>query len=172
MDVTDSRISGEDLEIINEQDLLVDMLALNNGRMRLGTTGIINDTLIVHLSLLSPQSSFDTGLITVIKFPVDDLAEIALVLLGKDLPVMDGLLDAVVVILMNLLVHSSVNLLMLRGLDDLLLNGRRDGLVGSGVVVTRLGDEVVDSSLCLVHDCSIEVEVNGSKKSFRYEVLS
>jgi len=141
-------------------DVMVNMLALDNGRMGLGTASLINDTLVAHLTLLSLQSSLDASMITVIKLPVDRLAEVGRVLLGKHLPVMDGLLDAVIVILVNLLVDSSANLLMLSRLDDLLLNGRGDGLVGSGVVVTRLGDEVFDGSLCPVHDCGVEFKAD------------
>jgi len=147
-------------------DVMVNMLALDDGSMRLGASSIIYDTLITHLGLLSLQSSLGGCLIPVIELPVDDLAEVGLVLLGKDFLVVNGLLDAVVVVLVDLLVDSSADLFMLSRLDDLFLNGRGDGLVGSGVVVTGLGDEVANSSLCLVHDCGNGFEV----KMLEYEI--
>jgi len=134
-------------------DVMVNMLALKNRSMRLRACSVSYDTLIMHPRLLSPQCPLDGGLVAVVEFPVDNLAEIALMLLGQHLLVIDGLFYSVIVVLVNLLIDGSADLFMLGGLDGLFLNGRSHTLVGGSVVVSRLGDEVVNSSLSLVHDC-------------------
>lgn len=64
--------------------------------------------------------------------------------------------------LVDLLVYGGVDFLMLLRPNSLVLYGRVNTLVDGGVVVSRLGHEVLDSFLGLVHfDSSFAVCVQG-----------
>jgi hypothetical protein len=73
------------------------------------------------------------------------------VLLREDLAVLHWLDGAVVMVLVNLLVDRSVDLLMLVRLDGLVLHGRCNCLMNSGVVVAGAGREVLDGGSGFLH---------------------
>ena len=64
---------------------------------------------------------------------------------------MDGLNGTVVVVLVYLLVDRGLNFLVCVRLNDLVLDSRSNSLVDGCVVVSRLGHEVSDSCLSLIH---------------------
>jgi len=127
------------------------MLALNDRSTALGVLGVVHDTLIPELGLLGLQGALSLLVIAVVKLAVYDTSDVVLVLLREDLAVVDGLHLAVVVVLVNLLVDGCGDLFMAGGLDRLMLYCRSDLLVDSGVVVARLGHEVLDCLLSPVH---------------------
>jgi hypothetical protein len=130
---------------------VVDVLSANGGGYALALGGALNAPLILELSLLLNKVPLGGVVVTVVKLAVLNGTELGSVCLGKNLTVLDGLNSAVVVVLVNLLVYRSVDLLMLVRLDGLVSDSRGNGLVHGGVVVTRLLGEVGESGLDLIH---------------------
>jgi len=132
-------------------DVVVNMLALDDGSAALGVLGLMDNTLIAELSLLGLKSPLSLLMVAVVELAVHYAANVVLVLLRKDLTVMDWLHLAVVVVLVHFLVHGGGDLLVPGGLDSLVLHCRSNLLVDSGVVMARFGHEVLDCLLSLVH---------------------
>ena len=132
-------------------DVVVDVLTADSSSGALAVCGGIYTTLILEASLLVDKVPLSSVVVTVVELAVLNGTKLSSVLLGENLTVLDGLDCAVVVVLVNLLVNSGLNLLMNVRLDNLVLNSRSNSLVDSGVVVSRLGHEVGDSCLSLVH---------------------
>lgn len=97
------------------------------------------------------ETSLDLVVVAVLVAAVLNGDDVGVVLGRKNLLVDDRLLGGVVVVLVNLLVDGGDVLLVLLPLDSLVLDGRGDLLVNSGVVVARLGHEVLDGSLGGIH---------------------
>jgi hypothetical protein len=132
-------------------DVVVDMLTTNGSSLALAVGVSIYNALILELSLLLNKIALGGVVVAVVKFAVLDSSELSSVLFRENLTILDGLNGAVVMILVNLLVNRSLNLLMGVRLNDLMLDSRSNSLVDSCVVVPRLGHEVSDSCLGLVH---------------------
>jgi hypothetical protein len=130
------------------------MLASNSSCSALAMSGSIYTALILEAGLFFDEVPLCGVVVAVIKLAVLDSAELSSVLLRKHVAVLNGLDSTVVVILVNLLVDSSLNFLVEMRLNNFVLNSRGNSLVNSGVVVSRLGHEVSDSCLGLVH-CDI-----------------
>lgn len=132
-------------------DVVVLVLAGDNrcnlaGGLTLNTLGGVD----VAGALLC-ETGVDLVVAAVLVAAVLDRNDIGVVLLRKDLLVDYRLLSGVVVVLVNLLVDGGDVLLVLLLLDGLVLDGRSDLLVDGGVVLTRLGHEVLDGGLGGVH---------------------
>ena len=137
-------------------DVVVLVLACNN-RVDLaggGTLNAVNGVLVS--SPLLGEASLNLVVATMLVAAVLNRDDVGVVLCGKDLTVEHGLLSGVVVVLVNLLVDGGGVLLVLLPLDSLVLNSRCDLLVDSGVVLSRLGHEVLDGSLSRFH-CEVLV---------------
>lgn len=133
-------------------DVVVPVLA-SNDRVDLTSGAAVDASGGVGVaSLLLGEASLNLVVVTVLVAAMLDGDDVGVMLLRKDLTVGNRLLSGVVVILVNLLVDSGSVLLVLGLLDGLVLNGRGDLLVDGGVVVTRRLHEVLDSSLCGIHD--------------------
>jgi hypothetical protein len=132
-------------------DVVVDMLAADRGRSALAVCGSINLPLILEASLLINKVPLGGVVIAVVELAMLDGAKFSSVLLREHFAILNWLDGAVVVILVNLLIHSSQDFLVLVGLHNLVLYSRGNCLVDSGVVVTRLGHEVGDGCLGLFH---------------------
>lgn len=132
-------------------DMMMHMLALCHRTLALGEDGVAYDAFIFGLLGLGCQRLLGLIMVSMIEFAMLDCALLVRVLLGENLLLINGLYGAVVVILMYLPVDSDVDVLMLGRLDRLVLDGRVDMLMNSGIVVARLGHEVADSSLGLFH---------------------
>lgn len=130
----------------------MNLLTLNDGGVALRVGGARDGALIFELAGLGSQGSLGGLVVAVVELAVDDLAAVVDVLLGKDFGVVDGLDLAMVVVLVDLLVDGGVDLLVLGWADGFLLHGGCDLLLDGGVVVTCLGDELVDGLLCSIHD--------------------
>lgn len=144
---------------LNEGNVLVHMLALNDGSTALRVLGIVDDALVPQLRLLGLESALGLSVVAVVELAVDDTADIVLVLLREDLAVVDGLDLTVVVVLVDLLVNGGGDLLMPGGLDGLVLDCGSDLLVDGGVMVASLAHEVLDCLLGLIH---FDVVLGGS----------
>jgi hypothetical protein len=134
-----------------QQTNVVDMLASDGGSNTLALGGSFNNPLILELSLLLDKIPLGGIVVTVVKLAVLDGTKLGLVLLGQDLAISNGLDGAVVVVLVNLLVYSSVDLFVYVGLDNLVGDGRSNSLVDCGVMLSRAVGEVSESCLDLVH---------------------
>jgi hypothetical protein len=147
---------GLDSLLLNDRldglvNVVVDVLAADGSSGALAVRCSIYAALILETSLLVDEVPLGGVVVTVVKLAVLNSTELSSVLLGEDLTVVDGLNCAVVVVLVNLLIDSSLDLLVNMRLDNLVLNSRSNCLVNSGVVVARLGHEVCDSCLSLIH---------------------
>jgi hypothetical protein len=132
-------------------DVVVLVLASNNGcDVAGGGTLDSLDSVTVSGTLLC-EASLNLVVATVLVAAVLDGDDVVVVLLGEDLLVEHRLLSGVVVVLVNLLVDGGDVLLVLLPLDSLVLDSRGDLLVDGGVVLTRLGHEVLDGGLGRVH---------------------
>jgi len=109
------------------------------------------NTLILELSLLLNKVPLGRVVIAVVKLAVLYGTKLSSVRLGKDLTVVNRLYCAVVVILVNLLVNSSVDLFVLVRLDGLVCYSWGNGLMDSGIMVTRLLGEIGEGCFNLVH---------------------
>jgi hypothetical protein len=137
-------------------DMVVLVLASDNGCDVAGG-GTLNslDGVAVGGALLC-EASLNLVVVAVLVAAVLDGDDVVVVLLGEDLFVEHRLLSGVVVVLVNLLVDGGDVLLVLLPLDSLVLDSRGDLLVDGGVVLTRLGHEVLDGGLGGVHfDCCL-----------------
>lgn len=132
-------------------DVVVDVLAANSGCGTLAVSGILDNALVLEGSLLSGKVSLGSIGVPVVEFTVLNGTELSSVLLGENLTILYWLHSTVVVILVDLLVNSSENLLVNMRLDDLLLHCRSNSLVDGGVMVARVAHEVVDCCLSFVH---------------------
>jgi hypothetical protein len=132
-------------------DVVVDVLTSNGGSLALAVGVSINNALILELSLLFYKVALGGIVVAVVKFAVLNSAKLSSVLFREDLTILDGLNGTVVVVLVYLLVDRGLNLLMRVRLNDLVLDSRSNSLVDGCVVVSRLGHEVSDSCLGLIH---------------------
>lgn len=132
-------------------DVVVDVLSANSRCNALAVGGLLNAPLVGKTSLVLDEGPLGGVSVTVVELAVLDCSELGSVCLGEDLAVLDGLNSAVVVILMDLLVDGSIDLLMYMGLDNLVVYSGSNSLVDSGVVVAGPAHELGDSCLCFVH---------------------
>ena len=136
-------------------DSLVNVVVLvlaSNNRSDLaggGTLNLLNGVGVA--STLLSKAGLNLVVAAVLVAAVLDGDDVVVVLLGEDLLVEHRLLGGVVVVLVNLLVDGRDVLLVLLPLNGLVLDGRSDLLVNGGVVLTRLGHEVLDGGLSRVH---------------------
>lgn len=161
-------------------DVVVNMFPLSSWCLGLSASGRANFAGVLcqtKPSLLLRQNTVDTVMVSVAKLFVLGILVYMSMLLREDLSVLDGLDSGVVMILMNFLVHWSVNLLVLSGLHMLMLNGGFDVLFSSwslvkysshrgyalsylldlGLVVTIPGQVLEDCGFCCFHVDSVVV---------------
>ena len=122
-------------------DVVVDVLTADGGSDGLGVDSLDLSALVSELSSLSGETLLNLRVVTVLERTVLDSGKVVVVLLRKNLAVLDGLDGGVVVVLVNLLVDGSLDLLVLLELMALVGDSGSDLLVDSGVVVSRLGPE-------------------------------
>lgn len=132
-------------------DGLVDVVVLvlaGNHWVDLASGGALNavNSVLVGSPLLG-EASLNLVVVAVLVAAVLNGDNVGVVLLRKNLAVKHGLLSGVVVILVNLLVDGGGVLLVLLPLDGLVLHSRSNLLVDGGVVLSRLGHEVLDGCL-------------------------
>jgi len=123
-------------------DVVVNVLAANGGCDTLALSGALYPPLVAELSLFLNKVPLGGVMVAVVKLAMLDTTELGSVCLGKHFTVLDRLDCAVVVVLMNLLVDSGVDLLVLVRLHSLVNNSRGDSLVDCGIMMTGLLGEV------------------------------
>lgn len=132
-------------------DVVVDVLTTNGGCYTLALCGALYSSLVPELRLLLNKIPLRGVMVAVIKLTVLYSTELGGVCLGKHLAVLDRLDSAVVMVLVNLLIDGSVDLLVLVRLHSLVGDSGSNSLVDCGVVVARLVGEVGKRCLNLVH---------------------
>lgn len=132
-------------------DVVVLVLASNNGCDVAGGGTLDSLDGVTVLGTLLCKASLNLVVAAVLVAAVLDGDDVVVVLLREDLLVEHRLLGGVVVVLVNLLVDGGDVLLVLLPLNGLVLDSRSDLLVNGGVVLTRLGHEVLDGGLSRVH---------------------
>lgn len=130
---------------------VVDMFSANRGCYTLALCSTLNPSLVLKLSLLLNKVPLGGVMIAMVKLAMLDSTELSLVTFGQHLAVLNWLYGAVIMVLVNLLVDSSVNLFMLMRLDSLMCHSGSNGLVDGGVMMTRLRSEVGECCFDLVH---------------------
>lgn len=120
-------------------NVVVNVLASNHGCNSVCVGRLSDDTLILELSSLTSETCLDLSSVAVLESAVLNGDEVVGVLLRKDLTVGNGLDGGVVVVLVNLLVDGSGDLLVLGRSDGLVKNSGCNALVDGGIVVTSLG---------------------------------
>ena len=140
----DHRLNG----LVN---VVVLVLASNNGCDVAGGGTLDSLDGVTVLGTLLCKASLNLVVAAVLVTAVLDGDDVVVVLLREDLLVEHRLLGGVVVVLVNLLVDGGDVLLVLLPLNGLVLDSRSDLLVNGGVVLTRLGHEVLDGGLSRVH---------------------
>jgi len=136
-------------------DVVVDMLSADGASSALGELSIVHFSRIPELGGLSSQFLLCAIMVTVVELVVLDSAELVLVILWQNLTIMDRLYCTVVVILVYFSVGGADDFLVLGRLDNVVLNSRSDSLVDSGVVVSGLGDELLDGCFGFLHFGSV-----------------
>jgi hypothetical protein len=132
-------------------DVMVDMLSANGGSSALGELGVVHFPRISELGGLSSQLLLCAVVVAVIELAVLDSAKLVLVVLWQNLAVMNRLHCAVVVVLVYFAVGGGDDFLVPDRFYNFVLNSRSDSFVDSGVVVSRLGDEVLDGCFGFLH---------------------
>jgi len=128
--------------------VVVDVLASNNGSNGVSVLRLANETLVLKLGSLYGKTRLDILGVAVLEVAVLDGNQVVLVLLREDLTVKDRLDRSVVVVLVDLLVDGSDDLLVSLWGYGLVDDSRGNLLVDGGVVVTRLGHELLDGAVC------------------------
>lgn len=127
------------------------MLALDCRGMTLGVFGTMDDLFVSELFTLGGQCPLCGVVVPVVIVSMLDRPDFVLVLLGEDFLIMNWLYSTVIMILVDFLIHSGVDLLVFPWLDGLLLNGWLNRFMYGSFMVTRIADEVTDYFLSLVH---------------------
>lgn len=109
--------------------------------------GVSGDALIPELGLLLGETGLDVLGVTMLVAALFGGNDVVLVLFWQDLTIVDRLDGGVVMVLVNLLVNSSGDVLVLGALDVLVGHGGSDTLVYGGVMMTSLSHEVFDGCL-------------------------
>jgi len=136
-------------------DVVMSVLAGNDRGLRVGVCGGAVGGSVLELGGLLLELLLDGRRVTVVVLTVLDGSGTVLVLLGKNLTVLNGLDGGVVVVLVDLTVDGTSHVLVVCLVDSLLCDSRGDGLVDGGVMLASTVHEVRNGSLSLVH-CECE----------------
>lgn len=116
-------------------DVVVNVLAGNSGGNGVSVLGVTNDTLVTELSGLLSKTTLVSAGITVLEAAMLNANDVVLVLLWKNLAVLDRLHRGVVVVLVNLLVDGGLDVLVSGGGHVLVNDAGGDLLVNGGVML-------------------------------------
>ena len=132
-------------------DVMVHVLTANSWSLAGGVLAL--DTLggVLELGRGLVQLAVDIALVAMLEVAVLNTDQVVVVLLWENLSVLDWLDGSVVVVLVNLLVDGSGDVVVVGAGDSLVLDCWCNLLVDGGVVVTSLGHKVLNCCLCLIH---------------------
>jgi len=133
--------------------MVVNVLAGDDRGDRAGVLALDSLLLIAELRLLGGEPALNVLGVVVLVRAVLDWDDVVVVLLTEPGLIVDWLDGGVVVVLVHLLVDGGLDVLVLSAIDGLVGDGRSDLLVDGGVVVARLGHEVLNCCLGGVHCC-------------------
>lgn len=120
-------------------DVVVNVLASNNGHDGAGALALDADHLILVLGSFLGEARLDAVGVIVLKGAVLDRDEVVVVLLRQSLLVKHGLDRGVVVVLVDLLVHGRRQVLVMSLSDRFVRDGGGDLLVDGRVMVPSAG---------------------------------
>jgi len=132
-------------------NVVVDVLASDSGCGSLSVLHITLDGGVLELGSLCLETLLNLSIAAVLKLAVLDGSEVVVVLLGESLLVVDWLDRGVVVILVDLLVDDSGQVLVTVLVDGLVDDCWCNCLVDGGVIVASLAKVALNRCLCLVH---------------------
>lgn len=162
--VGDSRLDGL---LLNDRldhlvNVVVTVLASNDGSLGVGVCGLTLSGGVSELGSLLLKLLLDSGGVAMVVLAVLHGGSAVGVLLGQNLAVLDGLDGGVVVVLVNLTVDGTSDVLVVSLVDSLVGDSGGNGLVDGSVVLAGLGHEVGNGSLSLVHcEGGLRVDVVG-----------
>jgi len=119
-------------------NVMVHVFSTNRRCHTLALCGPLDHSLILKLSLLLNKVPLGGVMVAVIELAMLNSTEFGFVTLGKHLAILDWLYGAVVVILVDLLVNSSIDLFVLMRLDSLMCHSGSNSLMDCGVMMARL----------------------------------
>lgn len=117
---------------------VVDVLSSNGRCYALALCGTLHSSLVLELRLFLNEIPLRGVMVAVVKLTVLDGTELGGMRLRKHFAILNGLYGAVVVILVNFLIDSSINLLVLMRLDSLLCYSGSNSFVNSSVMMAGL----------------------------------
>ena len=120
-------------------DVVVNVLASKGWGGGASLLGLTSDGLITELGCLEAKTLLNFGITAMLKLALLNRGKVVVVLLSKTLLVVDWLDGGVVVVLVDLLVNSSLDLLVLVDVLSVTSDGWGNLLVNCSVVVARLG---------------------------------
>lgn len=109
-------------------DVVVDVLASNGWGGSRCVLSLANGALILELGSLGCETLLYMVVVSVLDVALLSSSHVVAVLLWEDLAVLDGLHGGVIVVLVDLAIHGSLDLLLLGTSDVLVLNGGVHGL--------------------------------------------
>jgi len=128
-------------------DVVVDVLAGNDGVHGVRVGGVTNKALVLELLGLTGKTGLNLLGVAMVDVAVLYSDQVVGVRLRKDLAVGDGLHGSVVVVLVNLLVDDSGDVFVLSAVHSLVQDGRSNTLMNSGVMVSGLGHKLLDGDV-------------------------
>jgi len=131
--------------------VMMNVLSSDSGRCSLGVLSVSNCASALELSGLSLEALLDVIVIAVLHFAGLDTGHLMGVLLWENLAILDRLHRCVVVILMDLAVNCSANVLLLSLGDVLVGDSWVYSLVNGGVVLSIFVKERSNCCLSFLH---------------------
>ena len=123
-------------------DVVMNVLACNDGGYRARLLGLANSLLVMEASSLLFETCLDSVGIAMVVFPMLNTDEVVSMLLREDFTMLNRLYGGVVVVLVDLAVYGSSGLFMLGRLDHLVRDCRSHFLVDGGVMVASFVPKV------------------------------
>ena len=138
-------------------NVVVDMLANNSSSCRVSLGGVALSAGVLELGLLGSQAILDGLVFAMVMLTMLNGDHAVVVLLRQNLAVLYWLDGGVIMVLVDLTVDGSRLLFMMGLVDCLIDNGWGYVLLDGGVMVSRLGDEVLNGSLGFIHNVLVGV---------------
>jgi hypothetical protein len=136
---------------------MVHVLAANNGSFRLAVGSVVDFALVFEPCLYACYCLPYAIVVTVVDLAMLDFAELSCVLFGEDFAILHWLHGMVVVVLMDLFVDCCGDLFMLVWLDGFLLDAWCYPFMDCCVMVTGLGNELLDGIFGFFHCGSFQL---------------
>jgi len=130
-------------------------LALHSRGTALLVRRLGHDALVAQLGRFGLEGALGGIVVAVVELAADDLGGVVDMLLWQDLPVLNGLDDAAVVVLMDFSVHGGLDLLVPGWFHRLLCHGGCRLLLDGCIVASGARHEVVKFGFGAIHSVSL-----------------